>query len=146
MDTWIWPAFPASLWFISWCHRRVVNVKNRTHPVNMTRHAKAGFKSVSRDRTTADFRMPDLQMSRRDWNTWHKYLHCDVIKWKYFRVTGPLWGDTTGDRWIPLTEASVAELWCFLWSAPEQTVEQTVGMLVISDAIVLIMTSRECGL
>ena len=36
-----------------------------------------------------------------------------------FRVTGPLWGEFTGHRWIPLTKASDAELWCFLWSAPE---------------------------
>ena len=35
-----------------------------------------------------------------------------------FRVTGPLWGEFTGDRWIPHTKASDAELWCFLWSAP----------------------------
>ena len=25
----------------------------------------------------------------------------------------------TGQRWIPRTKASDAELWCFLWSAPE---------------------------
>ena len=31
-----------------------------------------------------------------------------------FRVTGPLFGI----RWIPRTKASDAELWCFLWSAP----------------------------
>ena len=36
-----------------------------------------------------------------------------------FRVTGPLWGEFTGHRWIPLTKASDAELWYFLWSAPE---------------------------
>ena len=35
-----------------------------------------------------------------------------------FRVTGPLCGEFTGHRWIPLTKASDAELWCFLWSAP----------------------------
>ena len=34
-----------------------------------------------------------------------------------FHVTDSLWGDSTGDRWIPLTKASGAELWCFLWSA-----------------------------
>ena len=33
-----------------------------------------------------------------------------------FRVTGPLCGEFTGDRWIPLTKASDAELRCFLWS------------------------------
>ena len=34
-------------------------------------------------------------------------------------VTGPLCEDFTGLRWIPFTKASDAELWCFLWSAPE---------------------------
>ena len=43
-----------------------------------------------------------------------------------FRATGPLCGEATGDRGIPLTKASDAELWCFLWSAPEQTTEQTM--------------------
>ena len=36
-----------------------------------------------------------------------------------FRVTGTLWGESTDHRWIPLTKASDAELWCFLRSAPE---------------------------
>ena len=35
-----------------------------------------------------------------------------------FRVIGPLYGEFTGHRWIPLTKASDAEVWCFLWSAP----------------------------
>ena len=30
---------------------------------------------------------------------------------------GPLSGEFTGHRWIPLAKASDAELWCFLWSA-----------------------------
>ena len=34
-----------------------------------------------------------------------------------FRVTGPLCWEFTGHRWIPLTKAWDAELWCFLWSA-----------------------------
>ena len=42
-----------------------------------------------------------------------KSSNCNI-----FRVTGPLWGESTGRRWIPLTKASDAELWCFLWSAP----------------------------
>ena len=41
-----------------------------------------------------------------------------------FRVTGLWCGEFTGHRWIPLTKASKAELWCFLWSAPEHTAEQ----------------------
>ena len=36
------------------------------------------------------------------------------IKWKHFRVTGPLWGESTCHRWIPLTKASHEELWSFL--------------------------------
>ena len=36
-----------------------------------------------------------------------------------------LWGGSTGHRWIPLTKASDAELWCFLWFTPEQTAWQT---------------------
>ena len=30
-----------------------------------------------------------------------------------FRVTGPLWGESTGYRWVLLTKASVTELWFF---------------------------------
>ena len=40
-----------------------------------------------------------------------------------FRVTGHLCRVFTGPRWIPRTKASGAERWCFLWSAPEYTVE-----------------------
>ena len=55
-----------------------------------------------------------------------------------FRVTGPLCGEFTGHWWIPLTKASDAEE---SWSAPEQTVEQTIVSLVIWDAVALIMMS-----
>ena len=40
-----------------------------------------------------------------------------------FRVTGTLCGEFNGDRWMPRTKARDAELWCFLWSAPEWMVE-----------------------
>ena len=85
------------------------------------------------------------------------YLHCNgmvpnrsqAIIWtkgghaneNIFHITGPLWGEATGDRWIPLTKASDAEFWCFLWSAPEQTFKQTIEMQVIWDVIVPIVTS-----
>ena len=57
-----------------------------------------------------------------------------------FRVTGHL----CGDRWIPLTKPSDAQLWCFLWSAPQQTVEQTMETSVIRDAIALIKMKNVC--
>ena len=43
-------------------------------------------------------------------------------------------------RWIPHTKASDAELWCFLWSAPEQTIKTTIVTPIIWDAVMLIMT------
>ena len=54
MDTWIWPAFSTSLWFISRCDRRILNIMNRIHLVNITWHAKAGLESVSEDQTFTD--------------------------------------------------------------------------------------------
>ena len=51
-----------------------------------------------------------------------------------FHVTGPLLGESTGHWWIPLTKASDVELWCFPWSAPEQTVEEKIETPVIWDA------------
>ena len=57
-----------------------------------------------------------------------------------FCVTGPLRWESTGDRWIPLTKANDAELWCFLSTAAEQTVEQTMQTPVFWDTMVLIMT------
>ena len=74
-------------------------------------------------------------------------FHDDVIKWKHFPRYWPffsLWGESTGDRWFPLTKANDAELWCFLWSAPEQTVKQAIETRVIWDAIALSMTSPYC--
>ena len=76
-----------------------------------------------------------IQITHRWIRTLHLALafHDDVIKWKQFRVSGHLWGEFTGHRWFPLTKASDAELWRFLWSAPEQTVEQTIKTPVIWD-------------
>ena len=97
-------------------------------------------------------RVPDLQMSCRMLTIWQGTRIIDTCiscRWhaphgvrtspKYpnvqsnmmtssnkniFRVTCPLWRESTGDRWIPLAKASDAGLWCFLWSAPEQTIDQ----------------------
>ena len=58
----------------------------------------------------------------------YRYLQCYTgvsgmmtsLNGNIFRVTGHLWVESTGDWWIPLTKASKADLWCFLWSAPEK--------------------------
>ena len=61
---------------------------------------------------------------------WHRSTAVLIVSWFYrgmpvsmmtssngsiFRVTGPLCGEFTGHRWIPLTKASDAELWCFFY-------------------------------
>ena len=58
-----------------------------------------------------------------------------------FRVTDPLWRESTSDQWSPIPKASDAEVWCFLWSALEQMVEQTIETPAIWDAIALIVAS-----
>ena len=47
------------------------------------------------------------------------YLHIDVIKWNHIPRYWPFVRGIHRSRWIPRTKASDAELWCFLWSAPE---------------------------
>ena len=61
-----------------------------------------------------------------------------------FCVTDPLGGESTSHQWIPLTKASDAELWCFLWCESEETVMLTVKMPVIWDTMALIVTSLLC--
>ena len=46
---------------------------------------------------------------------------CDIMtssNENVFYVTGLLCKEFTSHQWIPLTKASEAELWCFLWSVP----------------------------
>ena len=46
-------------------------------------------------------------------------VHDDVIKWRHFPHYCPFVRGFTGHQWIPLTKASDAKLWYFLWSTPE---------------------------
>ena len=54
---------------------------------------------------------------------WTSVLMITSSNENIFRVTGHLCGEFTGLRWIPSTKASDADLWSFLWYAPEWTVE-----------------------
>ena len=70
------------------------------------------------------------------------YMYHCVIKWKYFRITGPLWGESTCYRWIPLTKISDAERWSVFFDlCLKKTIEQTIETPVIWDAVTLIMQS-----
>ena len=55
-----------------------------------------------------------------------------------FRVTDPLWGESTDQRWIPLTRPVTRSFDIFF---DLQTVEQTIETPVIWYAIAIIMTS-----
>ena len=55
--------------------------------------------------------------AQQSWNEPHMMTSSNG---NIFRVTGHLCGEFTGHRWIPRTKASDAELWCFLWSAPDK--------------------------
>ena len=52
-----------------------------------------------------------------------KYYTMTSSNGNIFRVTGHLYGEFTGHRWIPHTKASDAELWCFPWTVPVYTDE-----------------------
>ena len=76
--------------------------------------------------TTADIVFFETETAWIPLCRWHfqiHFVHDDVIKWKHFPRYWPCVREFTGHRWLPLTKASDAELWCILWSAPEQTVE-----------------------
>ena len=74
--------------------------------------------------------------------------HFHQIEFTWWRrqilcVTGPSSGESSDHGWIPLINASGMEFWCFLWSAHEQTVKQTIETLLFRD-IALIMAWLWC--
>ena len=50
--------------------------------------------------TFTDILTPDVA-SIKYWTCQVSYDHDDVIKWKHFRDTGPLWGESIGHRLLP---------------------------------------------
>ena len=54
----------------------------------------------------------------KSWVSWSIYISSMMTSshGNIFRVIGPLLVESIGHRWIPLTKANDAELWCFLWS------------------------------
>ena len=82
-----------------------------------------------------------FQISRK-----RKSAHYKITYWVYWNTWWRHQMETWSRYWFcegiykPPPPASDVELWCFLWCAPEQTAEQTIEMLVIWDAIVLIVT------
>ena len=54
------------------------------------------------------------------WLTWYLNLYKTSPNGNIFCLTGSLWEESIGHQWIPPIKASEAELWWFLWSAPEK--------------------------
>ena len=86
----------------SWCscHRNVVNLCNKDHPLS----------AIGQQVTHKRPRNISLSLN------WLSLMMTSSNR-NIFRVIGLLCGEITGHRWIPLTKASNAELWGFLWSA-----------------------------
>ena len=83
---------------------------------------------------------------RRCQGCWQPWVSTVMLTWSHVNIspaTGPLWRESIGHRWISLTKASDAELWCFLWFVSEPTVEQTIETPVIWDEIAFIMISLQ---
>ena len=62
---------------------------------------------------------------------YYKFVMMTPSNGYIFSVTGLLCGEFPAHRWIPVTKANDVYLWCFLWCAPEETVEQIIETPVI---------------
>ena len=71
-------------------------------PMKDVHCSKFGFFDVLRYQSISPISSPLLMMTSSNSSIFH--------------ITGPSWGESTGDRWIPLTKACDAELWCLPWS------------------------------
>ena len=60
-----------------------------------------------------------------------------------FPISGPLWGESIGHRWIPLTQASDEGLWCSYYCGSQPAVEQTVDLSTMCDAMALTMIMED---
>ena len=130
--------FGITCWGFEWnriCKRQKQDLRMMTNS-NDNAHTEPLFKELEMLNVSDIFDVQSMNF-QPELSGLVMFWHDDVIKWKHFPRYCPF-----GHRWIPRTKASDMELWCFLWSAPEWTIEQTVVRLVIWDAIVPIMTSQ----
>ena len=90
--------------------------------IRFSNHVDRIYSIVNNNRWPERNRKVDLSSSLA--RTWY---HDDVIKWIHFPRYWPFVRGFTGDRWFPITEASDAELWCFLDLRPNKgLIEQSI--------------------
>ena len=65
-----------------------------------------------------------------------------LSNWNISCVTGALWGESNGYRWIPLTEGQWRAPLMFLCYWSEETVEQTFVWAVVQDIMTVIWRRR----
>ena len=86
----------------------ILNDRNAVSHRYSKRIIECGWRKWSR------FRVPTLDVLNCVGRA-ERYIMMTSSNGKIFRVTGPLCGEFTGLRWIPLTNASDAELWSASW-------------------------------
>ena len=101
-----------------WCHRRLSLWRQPAVAPVTTKSASwqlsFSLRIMNMGHTLNQQNTP-IAVSKRN----HTVIIMTSLNGNIFRVTGPLSGDFTGHRRIPLTKPSDAEFWCYLWSAPE---------------------------
>ena len=105
--------------------------KHASHQCKYTSFGYRFRKSHSRDKTVAKYFSLWCDLKQYWQHAWRFQNYRKIVRTglvpfmitssngNIFRVTGPLCGEFTGHRWIPRTKVRDADLWCFLWSAPE---------------------------
>ena len=108
----------APLWWYKWCHLswRIVLPALPSH----TGFMRSPFMNLVECRVIYIPTHMYVYTKELHLQCWvHKFVMMTSSNGNILRVTGHWCGEFTGHRWIPRTKASDAELWCFLWSAPD---------------------------
>ena len=149
------------IFIIGWCHRSLAGVTpaNYERDIEQVISVLIILRGNLRPQGRCDignlvvihskYKFNELPFSRM---LFHIYIFLKMYIWYWCCVvikdyvlmrdsTVLLCGGFTGHQWIPRTKANDAVFWCFLWSGPEPTVEQTKETPVIWDAIALTMRS-----
>ena len=132
----------ASLAFVRWIHWEPVN---SPHKWPVTRKMTSSWSKLNNNSCSVH-----IPVHKFDFMPHLRHQACPHVMyfawWRhqmetFFALLAFCAGNSPVTGEFPTKKASDAELWCFLWSAPAPTDEQTMETPVIWDATALIMTS-----